>query len=169
MEKFFFKYILLIFFLFPEFSLASNLNIIGIGAFDFNKQKNEALDFRLEKRIDKSFFNLGPDEEPLYILKPFYGIELTSDSAYYILGGLYVEEKIYKNLYLTPNVGVGGFSEGDGKDLGSNIEFRSTLELSYELDTKKRIGISIGHISNASLGDKNPGTEIISISYQIPY
>ena len=32
---------------------------------------------------------------------------------------------------------------------------------------KNRIGISFGHISNANLGDKNPGVEVISISYQI--
>ena len=69
----------------------------------------------------------------------------------------------------TPNIGVGLYDEGDGKKLGSSIEFRSGLELSYELENERRIGISISHISNASIGDKNPGTEIISISYQIPY
>ena len=32
-----------------------------------------------------------------------------------------------------------------------------------------RIGISFSHISNANIGDKNPGVEVISFSYQIPY
>ena len=61
------------------------------------------------------------------------------------------------------------YEDGDGKKLGNNLEFRTTLEISYELKNKNRIGLSIGHISNANIGDKNPGAEIISLSYQIPY
>ena len=56
-------------------------------------------------------------------------------------------------------------------DLEKNLEvfkFRTTFKFSYELENKNRIGFSFGHISNANLGDKNPGVEIIRISYQIP-
>ena len=38
-----------------------------------------------------------------------------------------------------------------------------------DLKNKNRIGISFSHISNANLGDKNPGVEILSFSYHIPY
>tara|TARA_Y100000590_G_scaffold342776_1_gene391492 strand:+ start:14846 stop:15349 length:504 start_codon:yes stop_codon:yes gene_type:complete len=147
----------------------SDLNIFSVGFFDFNKQKNEAIDFRFDKRFDETLFDLGPKESPLFALKPFYGIEATSDSAIYVLGGIYVEEKIGKRTYITPNIGVGAYDEGDGKKLGSVIEFRSTIEISYELKNSNRIGASIGHISNAGIDDKNPGTEIISFSYQIPF
>ena len=41
--------------------------------------------------------------------------------------------------------------------------------LVYQLKNKNRIGLSFGHISNANLGDKNPGVEIISLSYQVPF
>ena len=132
-------------------------------------KKNEAIDIRFEKRFDKIIFDLGPQEEPLYFIKPFIGIEATSDSAIYGLGGFYVEEKIGKNFFLTPNIGAGLYHRGDGKDLGSEIEFRSTIELSYQLKTGKRVGVSLGHISNASIGNKNPGTEILSLSYQTPF
>jgi len=37
------------------------------------------------------------------------------------------------------------------------------------MQNKNRIGLSFSHISNANLGNKNPGVEIISLSYQIPY
>ena len=53
--------------------------------------------------------------------------------------------------------------------LGNNIEFRTTLEVSYQLENEDRIGISFGHISNANIGNKNPGVEIISLSYQKPF
>ena len=61
------------------------------------------------------------------------------------------------------------YDAGDGKKLGHDIEFRTTIEISYELNNKNRIGLSFGHISNAGLGDNNPGVEILSLSYQIPY
>ena len=41
--------------------------------------------------------------------------------------------------------------------------------IAYELNNNNRIGISFSHISNANLGDKNPGVEILSFSYHIPY
>ena len=55
------------------------------------------------------------------------------------------------------------------KELGNTIEFRTTLEVSYQLKNKNRIGLSFGHISNNNIGDKNPGVEIISLSYQVAY
>ena len=70
---------------------------------------------------------------------------------------------------ITPSFGFGIYDAGGGKKLGNNIEFRTTIEISYQLENKNRIGLSFGHISNAGLGDDNPGVEILSLSYQIPY
>ena len=73
------------------------------------------------------------------------------------------------NWNFTPSFGVGYYEDGDGKKLGNIIEFRTTLEFSYQLIKNDRVGISLGHISNANIGNKNPGAEIISISYQKPF
>ena len=100
-------------------------------------------------------------------------------SGYYrspfFLAGIYLEDNIGRlfigdssNFIFTPSFGAGYYDDGNGKDLGSNIEFRTTLEVSYQLKNKNRIGFSFGHISNANIGDKNPGVEIISLSYQVP-
>ena len=104
------------------------------------------------------------------------GVEFTSDSASYFLTGVYLEDNIgtlfkgdESNYIFTPSFGIGYYDDGDGKKLGNNIEFRTTLEISYQLKNKNRIGISFGHISNANIGDKNPGVEILSLSYQVPY
>ena len=59
--------------------------------------------------------------------------------------------------------------DGNGKKFGNNLEFRTTLELSYQLNNDDIIGFSLGHISNANIGNKNPGVEIISLSYQKPF
>ena len=37
------------------------------------------------------------------------------------------------------------------------LEFKSELQLSYDLVPNSQMGFSYNHISNASLGDKNPG------------
>ena len=39
----------------------------------------------------------------------------------------------------------------------------------FKIKNNNRLGISLSHISNANIGDKNPGVEILSLSYQIPY
>ena len=64
---------------------------------------------------------------------------------------------------------MGIYDNGNGKELGNTIEFRTTLEVSYQLKNENRIGFSFGHISNANIGEKNPGVEILSLSYQIAY
>ena len=57
---------------------------------------------------------------------------------------------------------------GDGRDLGHELEFRSSIELSYRFDDRTRLGLSFYHLSNANIGDFNPGTEVLSIVYSIP-
>ena len=161
----------------PVFSKGTN--VFGIGIYDIKfdgSEKNQATDFRYEFRSNKSLFDIGPEEDNFFFLKPFFGIEYTNDSASYFLTGIYIEDNLGDLLagdtnqyYFTPSFGVGIYDDGSGKKLGNDIQFRTSLEFSYELNNKNRVGISISHISNANLGDKNPGVEILSFSYQIPY
>ena len=160
-------------------SLSNGLNVFGLGSFDVKfdgSDSNEAIDVRYELRSEKSILNIGPEEDNFFFLKPFYGIEVTSDSALYILSGIYLEDNLGElfegkesKYYITPSFGAGFYDDGSGKKLGNSLQFRTSLEISFELENKNRIGLSFGHISNANLGDKNPGAEIISLSYQIPY
>ena len=46
---------------------------------------DQAADFRYERRLDNALVNIGPEEDNFFYLKPFYGIEATSESAVYIL------------------------------------------------------------------------------------
>jgi hypothetical protein len=102
------------------------------------------------------------------IIKPWIGIQLTTDNAAYALTGILSDVYISKRLILTPSFGVGLYSDGNGKNLGSTIEFRSQLELGYEFNNKSRISLAVSHISNAHLTDQNPGTEIFNIYYHMP-
>ena len=159
--------------------IAGGYNVFGIGMYDIKldgSSKNEANDFRYERRFNNSIIEIGPERENFFNLKPFIGFEVTSESATYLLGGIYLEDNVgmllsgeETNFIFTPSFGAGYYDDGDGKKLGHNIEFRTTLEISYQLENKKRIALSIGHISNANIGDKNPGVEVLSLSYQIPF
>ena len=159
--------------------IGKGTNVFGLGIYDIKfdgSEKNQATDFRYEYRSDKSLLDIGPEEDNFFFLKPFFGIEATADSASYFLTGVYVEDNLGKlfqgkssNLYFTPSFGTGFYDNGSGKNLGNSIQFRTSFEVSYELKNKNRVGISFSHISNANLGDKNPGVEILSFSYQIPY
>ena len=67
-------------------------------------------------------------------------VETTSKSALYFLAGIYLEDNLgtlftgeKSNFIFTPSLGVGYYDDGDGKKLGNNIEFRTTLEVSYQL------------------------------------
>ena len=161
-------------------SLASRgTNVFGLGIYDIKfdgSEKNQATDFRYEYRSDKSLLDIGPEEDNFFSLKPFFGIEYTNDSASYFLTGIYIEDNLGElfegdksKFFFTPSFGAGIYDDGSGKKLGNDLQFRTSLELSYELKNQNRVGISFSHISNANLGDKNPGVEIISFSYHIPY
>ena len=43
------------------------------------------------------------------------------------------------------------------KILGHIVEFKSEVQLSLDLPKDSQFGFSYNHLSNASLGDKNPG------------
>ncbi len=158
---------------------AKNLNVYSIGLYDIKLDGSDdksTTDFRYERRFDNTIFNIGPKEDNFFFLKPFFGFEYTGDSASYFITGIYLEDNLgqlfkgeQNNIIFTPSIGFGYYDNGSGKDLGNDLQFRTTLEFSYKLKNQNRIGLSIGHISNANLGDKNPGAEIISLSYQVPF
>ena len=172
-------FIILLFFFKSSILSAQGYDVFGIGIYDVKfdgSSSNYATDIRFERRFDNTLVDIGPEEDNFFYLKPFAGIEVTTDSALYVLGGIYLEDNLGKLLTgnqnkwnFTPSFGLGYYDDGDGKKLGNKLEFRTTLEMSYQLKNDDRIGISLGHISNANIGNKNPGVEIISLSYQKPF
>ena len=89
-------------------------------------------------------------------LSPITGFLITADNAGYFYTGVQAQYKLGV-LNLTPSFTPGIYHEGDGKDLGHLIEFKSELQISLDLSKTSELGFSYNHISNASLGDKNPG------------
>ena len=58
---------------------------------------------------------------------------------------------------ITPSFAPGYYNSGNGKDLGHPLEFKTEVQVSFDLSKDSHLGMSYNHISNASLGTKNPG------------
>jgi lipid A 3-O-deacylase len=130
---------------------------IGAGGFDINDDMT-AGQFDIQLRLNTK----------LWIFKPHVGLFFTTDQAFYGWAGIHTDVYFGRRFVVTPSFSVGGFEEGDGKDLGGPLEFRSALEFAYRFDDASRLGVQIGHLSNASIYDSNPGEEFAVLTYSIP-
>ena len=89
-------------------------------------------------------------------LSPITGALITADNAGFVYTGVQAQYKL-GNLNITPSFTPGLYHQGDGKDLGHILEFKSEVQISLNILKNSELGFSYNHISNASLGDKNPG------------
>ena len=121
------------------------------GMFDFsdNGKRSSLIGFQhQDEELNRDTF-LGN-------LSPITGAMITADNASYFYTGVQAHYK-FGNLNFTPSFTPGYYNQGDGKDLGHALEFKSELQLSLDLPADSQLGFSYNHLSNASLGDKNPG------------
>jgi hypothetical protein len=121
------------------------------GMFDFSDDGQRAALFGVEHQNE----NLVRDSF-LGSISPVTGFMITENNAAYGYTGIQAFYNIGK-INFTPSFTPGLYSQGDGKDLGHTIEFKSELQFSLDLSSESELGFSYNHISNASLGDKNPG------------
>ena len=92
----------------------------------------------------------------LFFFSPITGAMLTADSVAYFYTGVQAQYN-FGSLVVTPSFAPGYYNKGNGKDLGHALEFKSEVQLSLDLSKSSQLGFSYNHLSNASLGDKNPG------------
>jgi len=136
----------------------TELNIFT-GLFDFSDDKQKAGLVGLQHQNEDLFRNsfLGK-------LSPITGGFLTENNAAYLYTGVQAEYEL-GILKITPSFAPGYYHDGDGKDLGSPIEFKSEIQMSLDLSDTMQFGMSYNHISNASLGDKNPGANSYMLNF----
>lgn len=131
---------------------------LGAGATGVIADRAQGASFNIEYRSDID----------LWKLRPFVGAFATSDASLYGYFGFLMNIYFGRRWVLIPNTAIGAYAEGDGEDLGHVIEFRSGFELAYRFDDRSRLGIAVHHLSNASIGDENPGTETALLYYSVP-
>ena len=136
-----------------EIKLDNNETELNVytGMFDFSDNGKRATLLGIQHQNE----NLNRDTF-LGNLSPITGVMVTADSATYFYTGVQAQYK-FGALNLTPSFAPGYYNKGDGKDLGHALEFKSEVQLSLDLPKSSQLGFSYNHLSNASLGDKNPG------------
>ena len=95
---------------------------------------------------------------------PVTGGFMTGDSSVYLYTGVEGQYGVGP-LKILPSFTPGVYEKGDGKDLGSVLEFKSEIKLGFDIFENSQIGYSYSHISNNNWGDTNPGTDNQQITF----
>ena len=128
----------------------NEINIYS-GMFDFSDDGQRALLFGLQHQNENLI-----RESVLGEISPVTGFFLTENQAAYLYTGIQAHYNL-GDLDFTPSFTPGLYHEGDGKDLGHVIEFKTEVQFSINTSADTKFGFSYNHVSNASLGSKNPG------------
>jgi len=135
-----------------EFGVKENTQFkFFTGMFDFSDHKQRAVTVGLEHQ-DENLFR----KSFLGKLSPITGGWLTANNSLYVYSGIQAEYDIgFANF--TPSFAPGYYNQGKGKDLGHALEFKTEVQLEVDVLENSNFAFSYNHISNASLGTKNPG------------
>ena len=121
------------------------------GMFDFSDAKQRAVLVGFQHQNEELY-----RETFLGTLSPITGGFVTENAALYAYTGVEWNFDLGP-VNFTPSFAPGLYGEGNGKDLGHILEFKSEVQASWNLSESSELGMSYNHLSNASLGDKNPG------------
>ncbi len=130
------------------------------GNFDFSDDKQSSYLVGFQHQDN----NLNRDTF-LGNVSPITGGFVTENSAVYIYTGIEWNIDMGGKMLFTPSFAPGLYHEGNGKDLGHILEFKTEVQVSYAVSEDTSFGVSYNHVSNASLGDKNPGANSYMLNF----
>lgn len=132
---------------------------LGFGAFNaiITHSRHTTPEGQIEFRYGEKLFYIGPAA----------GVLANTKGGVFGYAGVY-SDITFGRFVLTPLAGLGGYRQGSSENLGGTFEFRLSLEGTYEFDDKSRVGIKLGHISNAGTHHRNPGENDILAIYSLP-
>ncbi len=145
-------------FAYSEDKKETEINLFS-GVFDFSDHNQKGNILGIQHQNDDLFRNsfLGR-------LSPITGGWITDNGSSYIYTGAQAEYDL-GFVTVTPSFAPGYYRAGGAKDLGSPLEFKTEVQMSLNLTESTEFGMSYNHISNAQLGDKNPGANSYMINF----
>ena len=99
---------------------------------------------------------------------PTTGALVTGKNSIYLYTGIEADYNLGP-INISPSLAPGYYEAGNGKDLGSALEFKSEVKVGIDLFKNSNLGYSYSHISNNDWGDVNPGTDNQSITFSKKY
>lgn len=132
----------------------------SLGVFDLGKYQDAA-----EGGVEYRWRPLAPG---FLQLKPTLGVSVTADGGHWAYAGVRWDVPVRSERWIpTIAFGVVAYEQGDGKDLGGVLQFRSAFDVAYRFDSGSRVGLALYHLSNASLHDFNPGSESLVVFWSL--
>ena len=160
--KFYIKLIFLFAFIFPALADERNADLsFYTGTFDVIDEEGDD---------QTSLFGIehkNPDlfrDTLLGTFKPITGAFITGDSSVYLYTGIEGQYGVGP-IKILPSFSPGYYEKGDGKDLGSVLEFKSEIKFGLDIFENSKLSYSYSHISNNDWGDINPGTDNQQITF----
>jgi len=95
---------------------------------------------------------------------PITGGFMTNKSSVYLYTGVQAKYELGP-INIIPSFAPGYYDPGDGKKLGSALEFKSEIKFDFDIFKNSKIGYSYGHISNNDWGVINPGVNNQQFSF----
>lgn len=95
------------------------------------------------------------------------GATVTEEGSFWAYVGGRVDFEAGKKFVIAPGLGIAFYEEGDGKDLGGSLQFRSAIDFGYRITKKARLGLTFYHLSNAGIEEFNPGANSAVLTYSV--
>ena len=95
---------------------------------------------------------------------PVTGAFVTKKGSSYFYTGIQGQYKLGPINFL-PSFAPGYYEQGNGKKMGSALEFKSELKFGVDFLDYGNLGYSYSHISNNDWGEVNPGADNQSITF----
>ena len=137
---------------------------IGLGAFSID-ESDTAAEIRLEYHSAFRLFE-GSLWDGFDGFAPIIGFMANSDDAVFGYAGVQVDIELDDHWVATPAFGVGGYDEGNSRDLGGVFQFHLGATLAYRVADGHRLGLTWAHISNAGIHEDNPAADSLLLTYR---
>ena len=100
-------------------------------------------------------------------VRPVLGVLAGSNGGGYLFTGLVLDLPLPWGMQVSPGFAPGVVLSQGNRDLGSPIEFRSSIELSRQIASPVRLFVSFSHLSNGGLSHHNPGVETLMLGFEV--
>ena len=95
---------------------------------------------------------------------PTTGAFVTQKNSIYLYSGIEADYNLGP-INISPSFSPGYYEAGNGKNLGSALEFKSEIKIGVDLFKNTNLGYSYSHISNNDWGDVNPGSDNQTLNF----
>lgn len=141
---------------------------LGVGYFDVFDGDEASVDFGAVYRPSARYFETAFGDW-WRGLGPQVGLRANTDGGVLGHAGVYLDIRPTARLVIWPGTNVAGWRKGDSRNLGGSFQFMSEIYVGYRLGWGDLVGVSLQHVSNAGLHERNPGGDTVMLTYTVAF